>query len=228
MGVSVRPQRLFFALVALAALAAPAADPLDAVFAQIDAASKTFQGMTADIVNTQHTAIVNDDNTQAGAIKLLRDKNGHTRIWVDLKDPGAQTISLDGKEARIYNPRTKIVQVRDMAKYRDLLDQFLPLGFGAASAELKAKYDVTWVGEEKIGVRRTAHLKLIPKSADTRRTLKQADLWFGDDGLVAQQKFLWAAGDYKLVTYSNMQLRPITDKELELNPKGATIQKVEQ
>ena len=39
----------------------------------IDAAAKTFKGMTADINNTQHTSLVDSDDTQSGIIKLLRD-----------------------------------------------------------------------------------------------------------------------------------------------------------
>ena len=56
--------------------------------------------------------------------------------------------------------------------------------------------------------------------------VKQADLWIGPAGLVAQQKFLYPSGDYKLVTYSNMKLRSsLPDKDFELMPKGATVQK---
>ena len=46
-------------------------------------------------------------------------------------------------------------------------------------------------------------------------------------GLPVQQKFLTsAAGDYKLVTYSNARQNPaLGDKDLKLNPpRGAIIQ----
>jgi len=207
-----------------------AADPPDAVFGRIDAAAKTFRGMTADISTTQHTKIVDDDSVQTGTVKLLRAKTGQTRMLIDLRDPGAQTISLDPHEVRLYNPRTKIVNVLDIADKQSLVNQFMLLGFGADSAELKATYDVTYAGEEKIGKEQASHLVLTPKSADIRRSLKQADLWIGHGGLVAQQKFLYPSGDYKLVTYGNMQLRSsIPDRELELKlPEGAVIQKVEK
>ncbi len=81
------------------------------------------------------------------------------------------------------------------------------LGFGAGSAELKATYNITYLGDEKIGSQPTSHLKLVPKATDTLRSLKQAELWFAENGLVAQQKFVQPAGDYKLVIYSNLRQR---------------------
>jgi outer membrane lipoprotein-sorting protein len=216
---------LIFAFFALAAVS-HAADPLTPVFDHIDAAAKTFKGLTADISNTQHYALVDTNEVSAGAMRLLRVKPGLTRLFVTLKDSGGiKTFAVNGNEGRSFNPKTNILDVYDLSTKQGLVDQFLLLGFGATSAELKSTYDVTYVGEEKIGAQMTSHLKLIPKSAETLRTLKQADLWFAPNGLVTQQKLLWASGDYKLVTYSNVKLGAPPEKELELNPKGATIQK---
>ncbi len=72
---------ILLSLLALQALSL-AADPLDSVFTHIDAASKTFRAMTADISQTDHTAIVNDDSVKIGSIKLLRGKGGDTRMLV--------------------------------------------------------------------------------------------------------------------------------------------------
>ena len=44
-----------------------------------------------------------------------------------------------------------------------MVDQFLLLGFGASSAELKQDYDVTLIGMEKLGGENTWHLQLIPQ-----------------------------------------------------------------
>ena len=46
------------------------------------------------------------------------------------------------------------------------------------------------------------------------------------DGLVAQQKFLYPSGDYKLVTYANMKTGTPPENDLELKTaKGTVIQK---
>jgi outer membrane lipoprotein-sorting protein len=108
------------------------------------------------------------------------------------------------------------------------VDQFLLLGFGATVAELKAAYDVNFVGAETIGGTPSSHLTLTPKSPDVLKVIKQADLWMDQStGLPVQQKFLTSAsGDYKLVTYRNSKQNPsLSDKDLKLNlPKGVVIQ----
>jgi outer membrane lipoprotein-sorting protein len=199
------------------------ADPIDPVFARIDAAARTFKGMTADISDMHHTALIDSDDTSTGTIKLLKVKDG-PHVLIDLK--GAQIISLDGHNMKIFNPKTRIVDVFGLADKRATVDQFLLLGFGATSTELKSTYDVTYVNEEKAGGQQSSHLKLVPKSADTRRQIKQADLWYGSNGLVIQQKLLFPSGDFQLFSYSNMQLTAVPEKDLELKlPKNVTEQK---
>jgi len=202
---------------------AHAADPLDDVFARIDAAARTFKGMTADISNTAYTAVVDNKDVTTGTMKLLLAKDG-THMLVDFK--GGMVISLDPHMGRDYNPKTKIVDEKDLTREQDLVNQYLLLGFGATSAALKNTYNVTWVGTEQVGGQQTSHIALIPKAADIRKNMKQADLWIGDKGLVVQQKRLQPSGDYQLVTYSNMVLVALPEKDLELKlPKDAIIQK---
>ena len=216
------------ALFAIAALSgmSDTTDSLTAVFAHIDAAAKTFKGMTADVSNTHYTALVDDKDVQTGTMKLLV-KPGVTRVLSDLGTPGGgQKVALDGHNVNVYNPKTNIVDVYNLANKQGLVDQFLLLGFGATSEELKSTYAIAWVAEEKIGSQTASHLKLVPKSAETLHTLKQADLWFGVNGLVIQQKFLFPSGDYTLVTYSNMKVGAIHEKDLELKTaKGAVFQR---
>jgi outer membrane lipoprotein-sorting protein len=224
--------RLVIDLIALFALAAlpgmpDTADSLAAVFAHIDNAAKTFKGMTADVSNTHYTALVDDKDVQTGTMKLLRVKPGVTRVLSDLgAHGGGQKVALDGHNVNVYNPKTNIVDVYNLANKQGMIDQFLLLGFGATSEELKSTYSIAWVGEEQIGSQTASHLKLVPKSAETLHTLKQADLWFGVNGLVVQQKFLFPSGDYTLVTYSNMKVGAVPEKDLELKTaKGAVYQK---
>ena len=208
-------------LCVLAAAPLSAADPLDSVYAHIDTAAKSFKGLSADITNTQHTALVDSDDTQTGTFKISRNKPGQTRLLITL---GGQSISVDPQEGKIYNPKTNTVDTKNINQ--SLVNQLLELGFGSTSTEIKDAYEVTYVGEEQVGAQHTSHLKLLPKSPDTKRQLKQADLWYTDSGLAAQQKFLFPAGDYKLVKYSNVKPGTFADKDLEIKlPSGVKIQK---
>ena len=200
---------------------AHAADPLDAVLARVDQAAKTFKGMSADIVNTEYTSITDSKDVHPGTIKLLRAKDG-THVLLTRQD--GLLLSFDGHKGQSYNLKTNTVDEKNMSS--GTVDQYLLLGFGATSAQLKASYDVAYSGAEQIGNQQTSHITLVPKSPELRRDMKQAGLWIGENGLVAQQKIVRPDGDYQLFTYSHMTLgaMPENDLKIKLRP-GATVQK---
>ena len=172
------------------AQARAAADSLADVFAQMDKAAASFKGMSADVKNDTYIAMVKDHDIQQGTIKLKRGKKD-TSMLIDFTGPEAQTISLDGGQLRVYYPKTKQVQVWDVANKAGLIDQFLLLGFGATSAEIKRSYDVTY--RRRGDGRRAAcgaH-QAGSEIAGVLKQLKQAELWISDStGLPVQQKFV--------------------------------------
>lgn len=219
---------VLFAFFALSATAVAGDNPLDAVYSHIDAAAKTFTGMSAQIRQTDYVSLVNEGTTKAGTVRMLRPKNRSIKMLIEYSGTNNDKLFYDGNEARVYHRKTNMLDIIDAAKYRTVADQYLLLGFGGTSTELKATYDVSYVGREDIAGVSTAHLRLIPKSADTRKNLKAAELWFGDSGLIAQQKLILPGDDYKLVTYSAMIVKAPPEGDMKLEPKGATKHKVEQ
>ena len=212
---------VFIFCLCISAPSAHAADSLDAVFARIDQAAKNFKGLTADITNTVYTALVDDKNVQTGTIKLLQTKDG-THVLMSIKD--GQVLSFDGRKGQAYNPKTNVVDEKDFSP--GVVSQYMQLGFGTTSAQLKANYDVSFAGTEQIGNQQPAHITLVPKSPEIRRDMKQAELWIGENGLAVQQKKVHPDGDYELMTYSHMTPGAIPEKDLELKlGPGAHIQK---
>ncbi|HVW85992.1 MAG TPA: outer membrane lipoprotein carrier protein LolA [Bryobacteraceae bacterium] len=207
-----------------------AGDPLSDVFARMDQEAKSFKGLTADINDSVYTALIKDTSTETGIIKVKRPKPGDTRVLIEFREPAAKMVLIAGGEVKLYFPKANLEQDYDVANRRNLIDQALLLGFGATSAELRASYEVSYVGAENISGQATSHIKLIPKSKEVLQQLKQAELWISDAlSVPVQQKFQTsAAGDYRLVTYSNIKLNPsLSDKDMRLNPaKGVQIQKM--
>ena len=86
------------------------------------------------------------------------------------------------------------------------MDQFLLLGFGTSSAELRKSYDIKLSGEETVSGQKTARLELTPKSLKAKEYLQKAELWVSlADGRTVQQKIHEASGDYRLFTYSDVK-----------------------
>lgn len=210
-------------LITLAcAIALTAQSPdLANAFARMDKEATQFKSVEANIARDAYTAVINDHAKDSGIIRARREKSHDIRMLIDFTAPDLKTVAIDASNVRIYYPKMKTVQVYDIGPNRGLLDQFLLLGFGATSSELKDHYDVTLVGKDQIGGQSTWHLQLIPKSADVLKNLKKAELWISEaTGLPLQQKFTTSTtGDYQLVTYSNMQPnKPLSDNVLKLKP----------
>ena len=204
------------------------AQSLESALARLDRAAPQFHTYQADMRHLVHTAVINDDSVDQGTIKFKRDKSHETRVLIDITGADAKAVAVDSSSAvNIYNPKTQTVQVFEIGDKRSLLDRFLLLGFGASSSELKAAYDVSYVGTEAIGGQQTDHIVLIPKTADILKQLKRAELWIAADGLPLQQKAVTSAtGDYGLFTYSNVKVNPaLSDNALKINyPKGVKFE----
>jgi outer membrane lipoprotein-sorting protein len=229
MASGVHPNGVLRFLTIVCALAIPlSAQSLDDIFARMDKTAAQFKAVTADIKRVVHTAVINDDIIETGTIKVKRDKPHETRMLIELTKPDPKIMWFGGTEASVYYPKIKTVQVYDIGAKRSLVDQFLLLGFGATSAELKETYNITWLGTETIDGQQTGHIQLVPKSPDLLRQLKKAELWISTaTGLPVQEKIVTSAsGDYMLVTYSNTKLNPsLSDSSLKANyPKGVQIE----
>jgi len=198
-------------------------------FARLDKSAQEFRSVEANLNRDVHTAAINDDAKDSGLLRARREKSHDLRMLIDFTAPDVKSVSIDSTNVRIYYPKMKTVQEYGIGSNKDLLDQFLLLGFGATSGELKNHYDVTLVGTEQIGVGNTWHLQLIPKSADVLKNLKKAELWISEaTGLPMQQKFtVSTTGDYQLMTYSNMHPnKALSDNQLKLSyPKDVKVER---
>jgi outer membrane lipoprotein-sorting protein len=218
------------ALIVAAAGLLTAADPLAEVFSRMDEAAAHFTGMTADLKKTVHIEIVDDNNIDTGTIKLRRTKKGDVRFLVEFQGPDARAAAYAGNEIDLFNPKTNTVSMVDVADKKSMIEQLMLLGFGATSAELKATYDVAFVGAEKLDGQATSHIRLTPKSKDMLNQLKEAELWISDaQGVPIQQKFRTTkAGDYNLFQYHNLKLTAaLKDDDLRLKlPKNVEKRRV--
>jgi outer membrane lipoprotein-sorting protein len=196
-----------------------AAATLESSLAKMDANASSFQGMTASIKRTQHTAIINDDAREAGKIAMKRSK-GKVAVVINFTEPEPRAFSYRDKRAEVYLPKINTLQIYDTGKYDTALTQGLLIGFGSSSKELAANYDIKFIGDEKIGT----HLELTPKLASTREQIKKIEMWLDPtDGYPRQVKIHQPSNDYMLIEYSDLKMNPsLTDEQVRVNaPKNA-------
>lgn len=216
------------ALAAASLAAAPADASLDAALARLDEASASFRSLTADIKKLAHTDVVNVDDVETGSILVKRLKPRDTRIRIDFTSPKRKSLTIGEGKAQIFYPQSNEAQEAELGKNRGIVDQFMLLGFGSNSAELKSAYTVTLGGADTVNGEKATRVLLVPRDKEVLKLVKQCELWISEKGWTIQQKFHTGGGDYVLSTYSRMNFNPsISDKELKLDlPKGVKFGKL--
>jgi len=203
---------------------APAADSsLAATLARMDEAAAKFKGLQADMQKIAHTAVINEDTVEAGTIAVKRLKPYDIRVRIDFQSPNPRQVAIAGVKGAMYYPGINTVQEYDLGKSRSLVEQFMLLGFGSNSKDLKSAYSIGLGGPDTVAGQKTTRLELIPKSQDVLEHLKRVDLWISDTmGIAVQQKLYEPGGDYLLTTYTNIKLRlNLPDSEVKLDlPKS--------
>ena len=175
---------------------------LDQALKQLDRETADFRSLSADVERTKVTVVVNDRSTESGKILVRRDD----KMRIDLTHPDARTILRNADHVYVYTPKIRNVEEYDLSKHRDLVDQFLLLGFGTSGDTLKKSYLVTVLGEENLDAQKVLHFELTPKSEDVRHQISKIELWMDESTwLPAQQEFFeTGTGDYFIIRYTNV------------------------
>jgi len=207
------PRRAGLALWVAATCAAAqggAADDLQPVFERMDRAAAKFKGLSADVTQVSHNALLNEDESLKGTMAVRHPKPHELRALVDIRQPDAKKVLLTGHKVEMYYPKTNTVQIIDLdRKGSAMVDQFLLLGFGNSSDEIRKAYEVKAGGADTVAGQKTVCLVLTPRSADLRAKLNKVELWISDTlGLAVQQRFWEPGGDYTLATYTDVKLNP--------------------
>jgi outer membrane lipoprotein-sorting protein len=220
-------------LVVCLALAAPAIvaagdGALDQILARMDRAAKGFKAMTAQVTYVTHTEVLNEDDKETGTITMKKVHAGEVQGLVDFTSPDRKSIAFEKRTAREYLPKLKTLQVFDLKKHGEQIDQFIMIGFGTSGSELAKDYDMTVLATEPWQGQQTVHLQLIPKSGDAKQYVQKLELWIPAQGdpYPLHEKILEPSGDYRLVTYSELKINPPLPAdalELKLPPGVETV-----
>ncbi len=205
-------------------------ESLESILTRMDKSAPNFHGATANLVLVNYTAILSDTTTERGTLQMQRLKPNDVRAIIDFSalPENARVVSFQGKNLKIYYPNTKEVQDYAVGKNADVLNQFLLLGFGSSGKDLQASYVIAVQGTETLAGRSTTKLQLIPKDPELKSKLSEVQLWIPADATYpVQQKFSEskASGNYRQVTYSDVQINPEMKTPLEFKIPANTAKK---
>ena len=218
---------LFATAIAIGASAAQttAKWTTDGVLEMMDKSAKDFRTLTADIENVKYTAVVQDKSTETGQIWVRHDQ----KMRIEFTKPEARTILRTGDSLFLYNPKLNRVEEYDLGKNRAMVDQYIRLGFGTKSEDLKKSYLVTVTGEEQLDNRKAIVVELTPKADQIRSQITRIQMWIDEASwLPIQQKiYETGSGDYILFHYTGMMKNlKINDSRFKQDwPKNASHEK---
>jgi outer membrane lipoprotein-sorting protein len=195
---------------------------VDSVLAMMDKSARDFHTLTADIEHIKYTDVVKDTSTETGKLLVRRDE----KMRIEFFQPDRRTILRTGDSLFVFTPKINRVEEYDLGKNRDLVDQYVLLGFGTKSENVRKSYEVTVIGETELDHKKTVQIELIPKSDQMRKQIAKIQMWIDEASwLPIQQKFLESgSGDYLIFHYTNvMKNLKIGDNQFKQDwPKGVT------
>ena len=191
-----------FAATALAA--SPATQPtVDSVLQMMGRSAQDFHSLSADVEHLKYTDVVKDTSVETGHFYVRRDE----KMRIEILKPDVRTILRTGDQLYVYTPKINRVEEYDLGKNRQMVDQYVLLGFGTKPDNIRKSYDVTVKGEEEVDQKKTVLLELKPKSESVARQINKIHMWIDEASwLPVQQKFFeTGSGDYFLFHYTNMR-----------------------
>lgn len=190
---------------------------LQDILSRMNETGKHLKTVSSDIEYTKVTVLVDDRSTEYGQLYFRKGKN--PEILLKFEKPDPKVILFRKNKAEIFLPKTNQIQEYDLEKHSGLVQQFLLLGFGTDSNDLKKAYDVKYAGEEQLGGDTTALLELTPRGSSLASQLSKVQLWIGEESwLPLQQKFFEPDGDYLLTRYTSVKVnREIQSSTFRIN-----------
>lgn len=198
--------RLSLVVAVLLLATAANAQSLDAILGSMDKAAAGFHTAQTDFVWDQYQKVVDEHDNQKGTM-YFRRQSDEVQMAADITAPDKKYVVFTGGMLSVYVPNADQVTEYNAGKNKADFETFLVLGFGGAGHDLQKQFDVKYAGMEPVQGVNAGKLELTPKSQKVHNMFALITLWIDPArGVSVQQRFDEPSGDYRLATYSNIQL----------------------
>lgn len=179
------------------------------VLRELDAASLKFKSAQADFVWDTYERVINETDTQRGAISFKRSGKSTlmaAQFFDAANQPPSKLLVYKDGQLKMYQPRIDQLTEFAAGKNRAQAESFLTLGFGGSGEELEKSWDVTSQGTETINGVLTAKLDLVPKQQNVKNMFSHVTIWVDPvRGVSLRQQFFEPNGDYRTTNFTNIR-----------------------
>jgi len=215
--------KLSLVIFVLVLAAAAHAQSLETVLSSMDKAAANFHSAQTDFVWDQYQKVVDEHDTQKGTM-YFRRQGSEVQMAADITVPDKKYVLFSNGTVSLYVPKADQVTEYNAGKNKADFETFLVLGFGGSGKDLQSSFDVKYAGMEQVQGVNAGKLELTPRAQKVRNMFSLITLWIDPArGVSVQQKFDEPSGDYRLATYSNIQLnKKINGDVFKLKTTGKT------
>jgi len=191
---------------------------LSEILSRMNDAAKRLKSLSANLTYTKVTVLVNDKSREEGRLFFRKGKTPEIRI--EMQQPESKVILFKKNKAEIYLPKINQLQEYSLEQKSGLVEEFLLLGFGSETGELKKSYRLKYMKEEDLDGDMTAVLELTPRKESLASQLTKIQMWVSEESwLPAQQQFFEPGGDYLIASYTAMKVNlRIPSSTFEIHP----------
>lgn len=190
---------------------------------QIDRATREVHGVTGTI---EWVEILDDQQVRgSGSLSVSLD-NGMMRGEIGGANPRTVIASLT--RVYTYDPRAGSAKTYHTVYHRDLLAQYVPVGFWPRGSDLKKFYKVSSVREDSVDGRGALHFLLEPKDEEVRAAIPMVELWVDQANWLPAQSILRHAVSGMKITARFSDLMPVDELDPALFrpdwPEGTRVE----
>jgi outer membrane lipoprotein-sorting protein len=205
----------FCGLLIAAALTVSASTPgpagtangeLDRVLANMQQAASKIKTIYARLNQEKRNMQIGGKEVYRGEVFFGHFGKNNDKVRINYEIPRGQILVVSGDQITVYQDAIKqcIVTTRKAAGARNEELAFFSNPYSLTSAQLKARYNITLVGDQQVDGSAAAVLELTPKTQSSVRRIK----WWVDrtSWLPVKSEVVEQTGDLSTFTLSNLRL----------------------
>ena len=187
------------------AVPATAQGVLSDILKRMDTNNKGLKSLKSSIKMSKYNPQLDEYDIYEGTVQYLpAPVKEQIKVRIDWAKPIVEHLAVGGGQYILYRPRLEQAIVGKVDQAKNGAGAGGALAFMSMNrAQLKANYDVVYIGEETVnGSVRTWHIQLTPKAANS---YKSADLWVDSNGMPVQAKVVEKNNDSTTVQLTNIE-----------------------
>lgn len=182
---------------------------------------KAMTSLKADITMDNYDNVLKDSDQKSGTVKYAAVRKGGKEdvlMRLDWMKPKNEIVSVIKKTFVIWDVKGGIAYTgtADSKKLKgEAGGGLVKLLTNSSKEDLKAKFSVEYLGEERVNNTSVWHLKLTPK---TKQDFKFADIWIDGNGMPIQAMTTALNNDTQTIRLSGLE------KNISLNTSEFTLE----